>query len=236
MSQYDKQSVYGGDVVTLLCEAQGFPIPSFSRFRVSLRKLVRVQEASHSFVAWVPPLHSSVLPKPSPYHSLEPFSSESPKVAEMAKSNTFSRHQGTSFALACRAQGFPVPQFRDQTGSTLHPSLQHTGTPTTLIQPASLSTPRLELKDKFTGLASTSAVGESAVMTCSAQAHPPPKYRSDPAGLSSPHVSVSEKLIGLASQTWVGLSATLTCLVQAHPPPKHRTDLHYTSHCQGFRH
>ncbi|XP_042237779.1 Down syndrome cell adhesion molecule-like protein Dscam2 isoform X18 [Homarus americanus] len=42
----------------------------------------------------------------------EPFSSESPKIAEGARSDTFFRRQGSSFALPCKAQGFPVPEFR----------------------------------------------------------------------------------------------------------------------------
>ncbi|XP_042237777.1 Down syndrome cell adhesion molecule-like protein Dscam2 isoform X16 [Homarus americanus] len=42
----------------------------------------------------------------------EPVSSESPKVAEGARFDNFFRHQGSSFALPCRAQGFPVPEFR----------------------------------------------------------------------------------------------------------------------------
>ncbi|XP_047472722.1 Down syndrome cell adhesion molecule-like protein Dscam2 isoform X20 [Penaeus chinensis] len=42
----------------------------------------------------------------------EPVSSEAPKVSEYAKSPTFLRESGSSFALLCPAQGFPVPQFR----------------------------------------------------------------------------------------------------------------------------
>lgn len=42
----------------------------------------------------------------------EPFSSESPKVAEGARLDNFFRRHGSSFALPCRAQGFPVPEFR----------------------------------------------------------------------------------------------------------------------------
>lgn len=42
----------------------------------------------------------------------EPFSSESPKVAEGARGDIYIRHQGSSFALTCRVQGFPVPEYR----------------------------------------------------------------------------------------------------------------------------
>ncbi|XP_047472746.1 Down syndrome cell adhesion molecule-like protein Dscam2 isoform X30 [Penaeus chinensis] len=43
---------------------------------------------------------------------LEPFSSESPKVAEGARGDIYIRHQGSSFALTCKVQGFPVPEHR----------------------------------------------------------------------------------------------------------------------------
>lgn len=42
----------------------------------------------------------------------EPFSSESPKVAEGARGDIYIRHQGSSFALTCKVQGFPVPEYR----------------------------------------------------------------------------------------------------------------------------
>lgn len=41
----------------------------------------------------------------------EPYSSESPKVAG-ARGETIERREGSGFALPCRAQGFPVPEFR----------------------------------------------------------------------------------------------------------------------------
>lgn len=41
----------------------------------------------------------------------EPFSSESPKLAG-SRSDTFYRQRGSSFAIPCRVQGFPVPEFR----------------------------------------------------------------------------------------------------------------------------
>ena len=43
--------------------------------------------------------------------------------------------------------------------------------------PTSPSAPRLGVSEKFTSLASSTRVGESAVMPCAAQAHPIPKYR-----------------------------------------------------------
>ncbi|XP_042237789.1 Down syndrome cell adhesion molecule-like protein Dscam2 isoform X27 [Homarus americanus] len=42
----------------------------------------------------------------------EPFSSESPKVAEDARGNILIKRSHTGFALTCRVQGFPIPQFR----------------------------------------------------------------------------------------------------------------------------
>lgn len=41
----------------------------------------------------------------------EPFSSESPKLAG-ARGDIFFRQQESSFAIPCRVQGFPVPEFR----------------------------------------------------------------------------------------------------------------------------
>lgn len=43
--------------------------------------------------------------------------------------------------------------------------------------PTSPSAPRLAVTEKFTSLVSTTHAGESAVMPCSAQAHPIPRYR-----------------------------------------------------------
>ncbi|XP_042237792.1 Down syndrome cell adhesion molecule-like protein Dscam2 isoform X30 [Homarus americanus] len=42
----------------------------------------------------------------------EPFSSESPKVASGAKSDTYAWGVGEAFALPCKVQGFPIPEFR----------------------------------------------------------------------------------------------------------------------------
>lgn len=41
----------------------------------------------------------------------EPVSSGAPKT-EGEKIDTFKRARGSSFALTCKAQGFPVPEFR----------------------------------------------------------------------------------------------------------------------------
>lgn len=46
----------------------------------------------------------------------EPFSSEAPKVPEVERIVNLMRASGSSFALPCKGQGFPVPEFRFVSG------------------------------------------------------------------------------------------------------------------------
>ena len=71
---------------SLLCPAQGFPVPNF---RLEFFFL------SFSFSLF-----------------LEPVGTKAPTFSVASKSFSFVQNLGTNFSLLCQAQGFPVPSFR----------------------------------------------------------------------------------------------------------------------------
>ncbi|KAK4314724.1 hypothetical protein Pmani_014005 [Petrolisthes manimaculis] len=49
----------------------------------------------------------------SPSRPSEPFSSESPKVASGSEIDSFRWEVGSAFALPCKVQGYPIPEFSE---------------------------------------------------------------------------------------------------------------------------
>lgn len=77
---------YSGASTTLLCPAQGYPVPSY-----------RWGLCSEVFVVWF----------------LEPVGVKAPQVSTAQKTVVyFLANRGDNLALVCPAQGFPVPIFR----------------------------------------------------------------------------------------------------------------------------
>lgn len=140
-AQYDKLMRGRGQEVALLCEAQAYPLPMFRLVskggggRIGLFvqddyvclgfEVPKTRESARGAspniegflvisVGCEQMRHLHTIERLALFNlaSAEPVSSEAPKVSEYAKSPTFLRASGSSFALLCPAQGFPVPQFR----------------------------------------------------------------------------------------------------------------------------
>ena len=75
--------------ISLLCQAQGFPLPAF-------RYLIKSQFSDTTIFR---------LP-------IEPIGSAGPKFNIKDKFNVFNTEIGAMFALLCPAQGLPLPAFR----------------------------------------------------------------------------------------------------------------------------
>lgn len=74
--------------VPVLCQAQGFPVPSFRYFSIALRKV----SVSTFFI--------------------EPIGFKAPTFSNDLKMLGYERAEGHSFGLLCPAQGLPLPSFR----------------------------------------------------------------------------------------------------------------------------
>jgi hypothetical protein len=89
-----------GQGFSLLCPAQGFPVPSF-KYVTSYRGLI----LSHL--------------------KIDPVASKAPAFSTTSHSVSFKMRFGEAFTLLCPAQGFPVPSFKYVFTTSLYNKLLH---------------------------------------------------------------------------------------------------------------
>ncbi|KAI4496433.1 hypothetical protein M0804_000243 [Polistes exclamans] len=89
--------------VTLLCPAQGFPVPLYKNFGLEIRVFYCALRVSVSNV---------LVELECCSYTYEPVGSVRPKFPAMSNINGFMTYQGGSMTLLCAAQGFPVPSHR----------------------------------------------------------------------------------------------------------------------------
>ncbi|ROT84147.1 down syndrome cell adhesion molecule [Penaeus vannamei] len=177
-----------GSSFALLCKAQGFPIPKFRSVLPSVRRGPKSRSrasppgwprrhgvtSSSSRRTLLSPFPARL--RASPCRNLEPFSSESPKLAG-SRSDTFYRRRGSSFAIPCRVQGFPVPEFRAPKYVQI-PKLKKRQKLIKLCAPSEpFSSESPKVAEGARGDIYIRHQGSSFALTCKVQGFPVPEYR-----------------------------------------------------------
>ncbi|KAK4311634.1 hypothetical protein Pmani_016873 [Petrolisthes manimaculis] len=143
---------------------------------------------------------SSAPLKATQYHNPVPVGHTGPQVADSDLSRTRQR-VGSTFPLHCQAQAHPVPSFREDVlapPSLYTVRLRHTLHPPS--EPVGLSGPKFPSTD--TSRSQSKRAATTITLTCQAQAHPPPQFRTQVRRADT--------------------SFPLLCQAQAHPTPSFR--------------
>ncbi|KAH0947632.1 hypothetical protein HN011_008031 [Eciton burchellii] len=196
ISKYDVLTSVVGVAVTMLCPAQGHPLPTYSGFRCGKEKSYRLLHVS-GYVLHVSTRFIALL-----FVYLEPVTGAAPKVPPTAKITVLSVASRISMAMLCQAQANPLPLFRyAETGSMK----------TSIFEPIGGSPPRLPPKSKFDVI--WKIQGQAVTLLCEAQAKPRGSVR--------PNVR-DKDVNGLRRDILVEQMVGLPCPVQGFPAPAFR--------------
>ncbi|KAL2741315.1 Down syndrome cell adhesion molecule-like protein Dscam2 [Vespula maculifrons] len=229
--------------LTLLCPAQGFPVPTYrcleNKGNIRSRELKsQWQRRNQSFRAtlnWPGTIESltkislsSVLPRGSQFQLIEPVATRKPKFSSDAKKSWYDRVVGQDLTLFCPAQGFPVPTYRYFYTKYLDREVEKRLLRHILVQPVGSKAPALT--GNLKGGWMENKAGSSIVLTCPAQGYPVPSFRciillfpfsshgfpvptDEPVGGKAPALTGDIKMIMILEKKTDG-SVVLTCPAQ----------------------
>ncbi|KAJ9593690.1 hypothetical protein L9F63_014738, partial [Diploptera punctata] len=133
---------------TLLCPAQGFPVPSYRTSWKFSSKISLCDESTRIY---------SVL-----LRIRKPVGSSIPKFPSVIKVQGVNTKINQGYALICPAQGFPVPVYK-------HKDILYQ-----VLEPVSSTVPRIPSKEKFDMI--ERPFGKTFALLCQAQGHPVPSF------------------------------------------------------------
>ena len=87
--------------IALTCPAQAFPLPIYRLVHFWNKHIISSRIGTFSHL-----VYSDI------WYYVDPIGSSSPKFSSSQVTSGFIENSGSSIALTCRAQGFPVPVFR----------------------------------------------------------------------------------------------------------------------------
>ncbi|KAF4517353.1 hypothetical protein B566_EDAN011740 [Ephemera danica] len=160
----------------MLCQAQGFPVPSFRIFfsePVGSKAPTFPTEAKSitylkmQGLAMVLLCQAQGFPVPAFRYAHQPVGSKAPTFSTEAKSSTYIKTQGLGIVLLCQAQGFPVPAFSGVSQQFLK----------LFSEPVGSKAPAFSTDSK--GSIFVRSQGQGFSLLCPAQGFPVPAFRYD---------------------------------------------------------
>ncbi|KAL2740305.1 Down syndrome cell adhesion molecule-like protein Dscam2 [Vespula squamosa] len=194
--------------LTLLCPAQGFPVPTYRRVQIVFFFVSQLLCAPLGILTIV-----------------EPVTTKKPKLSSDFKMAWYDRIVDQDLTLFCPAKGFPVPTYRRIVFSchvsiVLFVSLGNL----TIVEPVATKKPKFSSDSKFAGY--DRLVDQDLTLLCPAQGFPVPTYRGSQFQPIEPVATKKPKFSSDAKKSWydrvVGQDLTLFCPAQGFPVPTYR--------------